>query len=208
VIGGGFTGVSAALYLAEAGYEVILLEANRIGWGASGRNGGQLHSGQRKGQSELELLFGKTRAHELWQLAEEAKHLVKSRILKHGIACDYKPGLLHTAWKPGHVQDYADEVMKLRRDYNYNQIRYVDKPEISEMLGTEIYHGGTLDQGAGHLHPLNYLLGLAQAARQAGVQIFEHSPVNDISKSEPVSVATDKALSKSRSLLSSPVTAI
>ncbi len=193
VIGAGFTGVSAALHLAELGYEVILLEANRVGWGASGRNGGQLHTGQRKWQSELEELFGRTRAHELWQLAEEAKYLVKNRILKHSIQCDYKPGLLHTAYKKSDVQDYKSEVIKLRQDYHYHQIRYVPREEVSEMLGTDIYHGGTLDNGAGHLHPLNYVLGLARAAREAGVVIYENSPVLEFSQTEPVKIKTQKA---------------
>ena len=193
VIGAGFTGVSTALHLAESGYDVILLEAKRIGWGASGRNGGQLHSGQRKGQQELEKLFGHDRAHELWQLAEESKALVKQRITKHNIDCDYKPGLLHAAYKKSDVKEIKSEISKLQEDYNYGHVRYVSKQEISEMLGTDIYHGGVLDTDAGHLHPLNYVLGLSQAARQAGVRIFERSPVTQISKSDPVKVSTHHA---------------
>lgn len=192
VIGGGFTGVSSALYLAEAGYKVILLEANRIGWGASGRNGGQLHTGQRKWQSELEQSFGQRRAHELWNLAEEAKRLVKERISKHSIECDYKDGLLHTAHKKKYVDEFRSEVEILNADYNYRQVRFVDKEEIDEMLGTDIYYGGTLDQGAGHLHPLNYVLGLAKAAREAGVKIYEYSPVLNFNHDEPVKIKTDK----------------
>lgn len=193
VIGAGFTGVSSALHLAEAGYDVILLEANRIGWGASGRNGGQLHSGQRKGQEELEKLFGRTRASELWQLAEESKSMVKSRILKHNIDCDYKSGLLHAAYKRADLEDFESEVSKLQNDYNYDHVRFVQKDEMSEMLGTDIYHGGILDSKAGHLHPLNYVLGLARAARQAGVKIYEHSPVIEISQSDPAIIKTANA---------------
>ncbi len=193
VIGAGFTGVAAALYLAESGYQVILLEANRIGWGASGRNGGQLHTGQRKWQSELEEMFGATRAHELWQLAEEAKNLVKERICKHSIECDYKDGLLHTAHKKSYLEEYRYEVDKLQNDYNYDQIRFVDKQELDGMLGTDIYYGGTLDMGAGHLHPLNYVLGMAQAARQAGVKIYEHSPAQEFTETQPVKVKTQNA---------------
>ncbi len=194
VIGGGFTGVSAALHLAETGYQVVLLEANRIGWGASGRNGGQLHTGQRKWQSELEESFGKRRAHELWDLAEEAKRLVKERISQHKIQCDYKDGLLHAAHKKSYVEEYRSEVDKLRNDYDYDQIRFVDKEEMVEMLGTSIYHGGSLDLGAGHLHPLNYVLGLAHAAREAGVKIYEHSPVINFNQAQPVWVKTEKAV--------------
>ncbi len=193
VIGAGFTGVSTALHLAESGCDVILLEANRIGWGASGRNGGQLHSGQRKGQQELERLFGRDRAHELWQLAEESKSMVKSRISKHKIDCDYKPGLLHAAYKKSDVKDFEAEVSKLQDDYNYEQVRFVTKQEMSELLGTDIYHGGVLDNGAGHLHPLNYVLGLASVAKRAGVRIFEHSPVTEFSQSEPAKIRTPEA---------------
>lgn len=190
VVGGGYTGVSAALHLAESGYDVILLEANRIGWGASGRNGGQLHSGQRKGQNELEKLFGRNRALELWQLAEESKTMVKSRISQHNIDCDFKSGLLHSAYKKSDVDYFEAEVVKLRQDYNYDQVRIVSKQEMSDMLGTDIYHGGILDSGAGHLHPLNYALGLARAARQAGARIFEHSPVTGITQSDPATIKT------------------
>ena len=193
VIGGGFTGVSTALHLAEAGYDVILLEASRIGWGASGRNGGQLHSGQRKGQEELEKLFGLNRAHELWQLAEESKSMVKSRIAKHNIDCDYKEGLLHAAYKKADVEDFEEEVSNLHNEYGYDQVRFIAKQEMSEMLGTDIYHAGVLDSAAGHLHPLNYVLGLARAARQAGVRIFEHSPVIEINKSDPAVIKTAQA---------------
>ena len=193
VVGGGFTGVAAALHLAESGYQVILLEANRIGWGASGRNGGQLHSGQRKWQSELEQMFGSTRAHELWQLAEEAKRLVKQRISQHSIKCDYKDGLLHTAHKSAYVEEYHSEVNKLQNDYGYDQIRFVNKQELDQMLGTDIYHGGTLDMGAGHLHPLNYVLGLAQAARETGVRIYEYSPVIEFTETQPVKVKVQNA---------------
>ena len=177
VIGAGFTGVSTALHLAESGYDVVVLEADRIGWGASGRNGGQLHSGQRKGQHELEKLFGHDRAQQLWQLAEESKEMVKGRIKRHDIKCDYKPGLLHAAYKKTDIKDFKDEISKLTEEYNYDQVRFVEKQEMTEMLGTDIYHAGILDGGAGHLHPLNYVLGLARAARQAGVRIFEHSAV-------------------------------
>jgi gamma-glutamylputrescine oxidase len=193
VIGAGFTGISSALHLAESGYDVIVLEANRVGWGASGRNGGQLHSGQRKGQQELEKLFGRDRAHVLWQLAEESKAMVKDRISRHNIDCDYKPGLLHAAYKKSDLTHFKSEISKIQQDYGYAHIQYVTKQEMSEMLGTDIYHGGILDDSAGHLHPLNYVLGLSNAARQAGVRIFEYSPVTEISQSDPAIIKTKQA---------------
>jgi gamma-glutamylputrescine oxidase len=182
VIGGGFTGLSAALHLAERGYDVVLLEARRAGWGASGRNGGQLGSGQRRSQGELERQLGPEQARQLWDLAEEAKAIVKARIELHDIRCDLKPGSLHVAYKPGDAARLAAQAEKLRAGYDYPHIRAVSRDEVAEMLGTGIYHGGSLDSGAGHLHPLNYALGLARAACQAGARIFEDSPVTRIER--------------------------
>jgi gamma-glutamylputrescine oxidase len=180
VIGGGFTGLSTALHLAERGYDVVLLEARRTGWGASGRNGGQLGSGQRQSQGELERLVGAAQARALWNLAEEAKATVKERIRRHDIPCDLKSGALRVAYKPGDAAMLAAQAEDLRRRYDYPHIRAVPRDEVAEMLGTGIYHGGSLDRDAGHLHPLNYALGLARAAQQAGARIFEDSPVTGI----------------------------
>ena len=155
VVGGGFTGLSAALHLAERGYDVALLEAERLGWGASGRNGGQLGSGQRKAQDYLEDRLGKADARLLWDLAEEAKAAVRERIARHDIACDYTPGILTAAYKPGDVAWLERNAERLSRDYGYGRIRTVPRAEMNDMLGTEIYHGGTFDDGAGHLQPLN-----------------------------------------------------
>lgn len=177
VIGGGFTGLSSALHLAERGYDVILLEAHRVGWGASGRNGGQVGSGQRREQDELEQMVGRDDARKLWDIAEESKDVVKSLIAKHDIKCDWKPGILHADHRARfveHTHAYAD---KLQAEYGYEDIRSVDRAEMREMLGTEFYHGGSLDMGAGHLHPLNFALGLADAARAAGARICEGTVV-------------------------------
>src|SRR5471032_1657738 len=99
VIGGGYTGLSAALHLAERGYKTVLLEAEQVGWGASGRNGGQLNTGLRKGPSDLVALFGREDAKRLFQLAEEAKALVRELVARHAIACDLKQGSLYVAYK-------------------------------------------------------------------------------------------------------------
>ena len=168
VIGAGFTGISTALHLAEKGYRVHVVEANRIGWGASGRNGGQLCTGLRKDQITLERMLGRDDAHRLWSLAEEAKAVVRERVARHDIDCELKPGLLHG----GHRVDDAEEMMRdadyLRREYDYDDIRPVSRAEMADMLGTDQYCGGNLDMGAGHIHPLNYTLGLARAAAASG----------------------------------------
>jgi gamma-glutamylputrescine oxidase len=192
VIGGGFTGLSAALHLAERGYDVVLLEARRIGWGASGRNGGQLGSGQRQSQSELERLVGAERARALWDLAEEAKATVKQRIRRHNIPCDLKSGSLRVAFKPGDAASVAAQAEDLRARYDYPHIRAVPRDEVAAMLGTGIYHGGSLDSDAGHLHPLNYAFGLARAAQQAGARIFEDSPVTRLENGARPSLKTSQ----------------
>lgn len=192
VIGGGFTGLSSALHLAERGYDVILLEAHRVGWGASGRNGGQVGSGQRREQDELEQMVGRDDARKLWDIAEESKDVVKSLIAKHDIKCDWKPGILHADHRARfveHTHAYAD---KLQAEYGYEDIRSVDRAEMREMLGTEFYHGGSLDMGAGHLHPLNFALGLADAARAAGARICEGTVVTGYeNQSGKVTVKTE-----------------
>ncbi|MBP3126749.1 FAD-binding oxidoreductase [Thalassospira sp. ER-Se-21-Dark] len=177
IIGGGFTGLSSALHLAERGYDVILLEAHRVGWGASGRNGGQVGSGQRREQDELEQMVGRDDAHKLWGIAEESKDVVKALIAKHNIQCDWKPGILHADHRARFVEHSRAYAEKLQTEYGYEDIRFVDHDEMRAMLGTEFYHGGSLDTGAGHLHPLNFALGLADAARNAGARIFEGAVV-------------------------------
>lgn len=177
IIGGGFTGLSAALHLTKAGLNVSLLEAHRVGWGASGRNGGQMGSGQRRDQDELEAQVGFDRAKQLWEIAEEAKTTVRGLIKMHKIKCDLKNGIAHTEWYAKdvpHLQAYAE---KLQRDYGYDKISTLDLAETCALVGTDVYQGSTLDMGAGHLHPLNYALGLAKAAQKAGVTIYETSEV-------------------------------
>ena len=142
----------------------MLLEANRVGWGASGRNGGQLGSGQRRDQDWLEARLGRDRARALWELAEEAKALVKGLIARHAIACDLRPGIIHAAHRASEVAHYHAAAEKLARDYGYAAVEPLDRAGIAARLATEAYHGGVLDRGAAHLHPLAFALGLARAA--------------------------------------------
>ncbi len=188
IVGAGYTGLSAALYLADNGFDVVVLEAHRVGWGASGRNGGQLGTGQRLDQVELERDFGKKTAHQLWELAREAKTLVRDLIVHHQMDCDYRPGILHADHRQRFVEDSKSYAELLQRDYGYGQIRFLDRDELRELVDTEAYHGGTLDTGAGHLHPLNFALGLARAATEAGARIHEGSRVTGIDTSGKVRV--------------------
>jgi gamma-glutamylputrescine oxidase len=184
VIGGGYTGLSAALCLAERGYKTLLLEAERVGWGASGRNGGQLNTGLRKGASELVEMFGRDEAKRLFDLAEEARGIVRDRIQRHAIACDLKPGALYVAYKPGDPDWMAKEIEIQREMFGYAAARLLTKAELEERLGSRRYHGGIADAGAGHLHPLNYAFGLAAAAEAAGAQICEESRAISIAPGE------------------------
>ena len=180
VVGAGYTGLSAALHLAEAGMDVVLIEAQRVGFGASGRNGGQLGSGQRMDQKGLERLMGDADAVKLWELAEDAKALVKSLIANHDIDCYLKPGIAEACFSANevaHEHAYADH---LAERYGYDQLQKLDKDQMQALCPSPAYHGGVLDMGAAHLHPLRYALGLARAAKVAGVRIYERSEVTSI----------------------------
>ena len=190
VIGGGYTGLSTALHLATRGYDVILLEAQRLGFGASGRNGGQVGSGQRLEQDELEALVGRDHAHQLWALGEQSKSAVQELIAKHSINCDYKSGVIHAELKSKNLRYTYDYVEKLQQEYGYDRIEALDGPAIRDALATQAYCGGSIDLGAGHLHPLNYALGLGQACIDAGVRIFENTRVSAIKWGEPAIVET------------------
>lgn len=180
VIGGGYTGLSAALHLAEAGFSVILLEAGRIGNGASGRNGGQVGSGQRRNQTWLEAHYGPETARRLWDLAEEAKALVRTRIARHAIPCDPRPGIVYAARRAAEVPHYVEEAEKLAADYGYADIAPLDRAAMAEHVGSAALHGGYVDRGAFHIHPLNFALGLAAAAEAAGARLCESSRVTSV----------------------------
>ncbi|MFV1594512.1 FAD-binding oxidoreductase [Phaeobacter sp. JH20_36] len=190
VVGGGYTGLSAALHLAEAGRSVILLEANRVGFGASGRNGGQLGSGQRMEQDGLENLLGAADAEKLWQLAEDAKDLVKSLITRHDIDCHLKPGIAHACFSKGEVDHEHRYVEHLQNRYGYQEITALDHDGLQAICPSPAYVGGSLDMGAAHLHPLKYALGLARAAAAAGVRICEGSEVLNIDEGKQIRLRT------------------
>jgi gamma-glutamylputrescine oxidase len=190
IIGAGFTGLSAALHLAERGLRVVLLESKRVGTGGSGRNGGQIHSGQRRDVAYLAKVVGREDARRLWDMAEEAKRLVRDLIKRHAIDCDLRHGLIAAAHDRRAATELAAEAENLARHYDYHDIHLLSADEVAVTTGSPIFAGGWLDRTAGHLHPLRFALGLARAAAAAGARIHESTPALRIEHGTPLCVAT------------------
>jgi gamma-glutamylputrescine oxidase len=180
VIGGGYTGLSAALHAAKAGLDVVLIDAQRVGFGASGRNGGQVQSGFNKSQRDLEKIVGRDDAVKLWDMSQEAMALTQSLCAAHAPEAAFKPGIAHANWRASDAKHDQEDAAYLAEHYGYDQIEILSKDAMYDILRAPSYQGGTLDHGAGHLHPLRYALGLAQACVAAGVRIFETTRATDI----------------------------
>ncbi|MBN2739571.1 MAG: FAD-binding oxidoreductase [Rhodobacteraceae bacterium] len=190
VVGAGFTGLSAALHLAQRGFGVTLLEAHRVGFGASGRNGGQVGSGQRLEQDDLEAAHGPEMARKLWDMGQEAKQLIRDLIADHDIPVTLHPGIVHACRTAAEVTHSHHMAEKLARAYDYDQVQPLDRDGLRAILPSDAYLGGDIDRGAGHLHPLNFAQGLALACDKAGVQIHENSHVHHIRPGAKVRVQT------------------
>lgn len=201
IIGGGLTGLSAALHLAGRGYDVRLLEAHRVGWGASGRNGGQVGTGQRMDQEWLEQRYGEEPARQYWQVSEDAKALVRRLIAEHNIDCHPIDGIIHADHRERFVTESKAYAEHLQSRYGYEAIRFVDREEIRSLIKSEAYHGGTLDTGAFHLDPLALSRGIAVAAVSAGARLHEDSEVTAIEKGAKVVVKTQTSSVKADHLL-------
>ena len=180
VIGGGLTGVSTALHLAEQGVDVVLLESRDFGWGASGRSGGQIIAGYSADQQVLEKLVGGDAARTLWDHSLAALAWTRERIARHRIQCDLTPGYLHVGIKPRHARELQQWMSHLSRHYGYDRLEYLERAQLRRVLGSEMYCGAVSDPGSGHLHPLNYCLGLAEAAQQAGARLYRDSAVTRV----------------------------
>lgn len=197
IIGGGYTGLSSAIHLAERGYQVVLLEAERIGWGASGRNGGQCTLGQRQSQEYLEEKFGLEEAHRLWDLSVEAVGLVRDLITRFDISCDLKRGNLQAAAKQSDAEWYQAHTEHMQANYGL-ECHFVAGEELNHLAGTKVFRGGLVEYASAHLHPLNYALGLADAARSLGVRLYEQSRVTSYDQASPTTVQTKQGRVKAR----------
>nr|WP_237072550.1 FAD-binding oxidoreductase [Pseudaestuariivita rosea] len=198
VVGAGYTGLSAALHAAKAGQSVIVLEAQRIGFGASGRNGGQIGSGFNKDVHWLADHLGRDRAKALWALAGQGKTLVRTLIADHAPDADYRPGIIHAALTQGEVAEHHSEADHLSFNYDYRSLTKLDADQLAMLIGSNVFKGGVLDEGAGYCHPLNLVLGLARAAQAAGVEIHERSEVHKV---EPGRVQTNGGVVRAKNIL-------
>lgn len=190
VVGAGITGTSAALHLAEQGYNVVVLEAHQVGWGASGRSGGQAIIGYNKGVRDIAKLVGWDDARKLWDLGLESRDLLKDVVAKHSIQCDLKWGHLHMAIKPRQMCELEEMKDELETEVAYPGLELLGLEEARARVASAKYIGALYDPDSGHLHPLNYTLGLARAAEDAGAKIFERSPATHIEQGDNPVITT------------------
>ncbi len=176
VIGAGFSGLNTAINLAERGYKVIVLEANRVGWGASGRNGGQVIGGM-SGEHRIKSELGAAGAKLVRDLRYRGHEIIQTRIAKYAIDCDYRPGWMEVAARPRHMSELRAHYEGVAREEPGTKFEFVEANDMRRVLGTDAYFGGIIDRRSGHLHPLNLCLGEARAAAGLGVKIYEDSPV-------------------------------
>ena len=190
VIGGGYAGVSAALELADRGMSVVLLEAQRIGWGASGRNGGQVIVGfGADGECAIEKQLPPEEARRAWDVSVEAVQLLRKRIARYAIECNWQDGFLSLAVKPRKTRELQRWAEHVCRTYGY-ATQWLSRPEVRSRVDSERFDSGVFDAQSGHLHPLKYCLGLADVAQRAGVRVFENSPALRIERGRNVQAKT------------------
>lgn len=190
IVGGGYTGVNTAIELAERGLSVVLLEASQIGWGASGRNGGQLIRGVGHGLEQFSNVIGEQGVRDLKLMGLEAVQLVRQRVEQYAIDCNLVWGYCDLANKPRHLEDFRADMEELRALGYQAEMRIIPAEDIGEVVNSDFYVGGMTDMGSGHLHPLNLLLGEAAAAQRLGVRLHEQSRVTRIEHGAKVKVHT------------------
>lgn len=198
VVGGGLTGISTALNLAERGYSVVLLEARRIGHGASGRNGGQLVNGYSCDMHRIRTEVGLEASKVFWAMGLEALAEVDTRIARHAIDCDRRSGYFFAALNSRQMRGLEEMREEWSRLYGYDRMTLVDRRGVGDWVGTDLYHGGLADPGGGQIHPLNYLDGLARAAMEHGVRILENSPVTRLERGERTIAHTTRGSVRAR----------
>ena len=192
IVGGGFSGINTAIELRQRGLSVVLLEAKRIGWGASGRNGGELIRGIGHDPAQFINEIGQEGVSAIQQMGFEAVEIVRNRIQTHDIDCDLQMGYCDLAVKPRHMIELQDEFDSLKSLGYQHEIKLLTQSQLSEVIGSEFYQGALVDMGSGHLHPLNLALGEARVARKLGAQLFEYSAAEKIISGNKPRVLTAK----------------
>lgn len=201
VVGGGFSGLNTAIELAERGMSVVLLEAHKIGWGASGRNGGQLIRGVGHGLEQFAPVIGTDGVRQMKLMGLEAVEIVRQRVERFQIHCDLTWGYCDLANKPSDLEGFAEDAEELRSLGYRHQTRLLQAHEMHSVVGSDRYVGGLIDMGSGHLHPLNLALGEACAAQQLGVRLFEQSAVTRIDYGPEVKVHTQQGAVRAKALV-------
>ncbi|WP_339488962.1 NAD(P)/FAD-dependent oxidoreductase [Pseudomonas sp. EL_65y_Pfl2_R95] len=194
IVGGGFSGLNTAIELAQKGLSVVLLEARKVGWGASGRNGGQLIRGVGHGVEQFESVIGADGVRELKLMGMEAVEIVRKRVEQFNIDCDLTWGYCDLANKPRDLEGFVEDAQELKSLGYQHELRLLQANQMREVVGSDRYVGGMIDMGSGHLHPLNLALGEAAAAQSLGVQIFEDSAVTRIEYGAEVKVHTARGV--------------
>ena len=201
IVGGGFSGLNTAIELARKGFSVALLEAHQVGWGASGRNGGQLIRGVGHGLEQFEPVIGADGVHAIKLMGLEAVEIVRRRVEQYAIDCDLTWGYCDLANKPSDVEGFQEDFNELKSLGYRHELRMVPKEEMRSIVGSDLYVGGMVDMGSGHLHPLNLALGEAAAAQSLGVKLFENSAVTGIDYGSEVRVRTAQGSVRAKSLV-------
>ena len=189
IVGGGLAGLSAALELSERALDVVVLEAREIGWGASGRNGGQAIHGLACGQDVIEAQLGLADSRRVWDMTIEALDMLRERIAKHGIECDWRDGYIGVATSPRKGLELAAWADEIEARYRYPLTR-IPTADIGKWVASGRYHSGIHEPRSGHLHPLKYVLGLARAAAAAGVRLFENTEVTGFKQDGGITLTT------------------
>ena len=201
IIGGGFSGLNTAIELAERGLSVVLLEARKIGWGASGRNGGQLIRGVGHDVDQFKSVIGDSGVRDLKLMGLEAVEIVRQRVEKYKIECDLTWGYCDLANKPAHVEGFQEDFEELKSLGYRHEMRMLREDEMASVVGSSLYAGGMIDMGSGHLHPLNLAIGEGLAAQSLGVRLFEDSAVLRIDYGNEVRVHTANGQVRAKTLV-------
>jgi len=200
VIGGGFTGLNTAISLAEKNYDVVLIESEKIGWGASGRNGGQLISGFTFSDYFSKHLSSEE-AHQIWKIGAVATDIVRQRVNQYGISCDLKEGFIEVAMNASQMRELIERKEDWQTKGYKHQLSIVEESSLKDHVISDRYIGGLIDSGSGHLHPLNLCLGEAQAAKSLGVKIYEQTKALSFEAGETVTIHTEEGSIKAENLV-------